>query len=130
MTEDFIRKQAAGAWLIRYEEWSTQGKSVYDYHVSGHFMDGYMEGYDAGRMPLLAELEESARLHGMSGSREARHLAIIDDLDKALMAFREYVVSSTHATYFNMGKEYLAHESILKHPTLKWIDDLRERLDL
>jgi len=36
-----VDSAAAGAWVARYNEW---GNKVYEYHVSGHFMDGFREG--------------------------------------------------------------------------------------
>jgi hypothetical protein len=47
-----MSEKSADAWIKRYDKW---GPSVYEYHVSGHFMDGYDEGYKSA-------LEEAANL--------------------------------------------------------------------
>ncbi len=51
-----MSKQSADAWMKRYEE---MGNGVYEYHVSGHFMDGYDEGRKAGlKEALMAVLQD------------------------------------------------------------------------
>lgn len=42
------RKLAADAWLKRDEE-----MDVYAYHLSGHFMDGFVLGYERSTVPYV-----------------------------------------------------------------------------
>lgn len=41
---DSVGSIAAGKWLKRETNFKSRGHTVYDYHVSGHYMDGFKDG--------------------------------------------------------------------------------------
>lgn len=61
--EEAVRGLAADNWLKREKHFKeVYGLSVHEYHVSGHYMDGFKEGFDAGFQRAVEMLREATPL--------------------------------------------------------------------